>query len=76
MPDAHEELAARRKKLAEALVHDAAVLRHQMAGGAKSPTARLPHVVIRNADELHLASGEAVVVTGGRDSALLIDGVK
>lgn len=74
--DHRDELAARRKALAEALVHDATELQHQMAGSVESPTARLPHVVIRNADELHLASGEAVVVTGGRDSALLIDEVK
>lgn len=37
---------------------------------------RLPHVVIRNADELRLASGEATVVTGGPDSAVLVDGIK
>ncbi|MFI7329378.1 helix-turn-helix transcriptional regulator [Streptomyces rubiginosohelvolus] len=37
---------------------------------------RLPHVVIRNADELRLASGDTTVVTGGPDSTLLIDGIK
>ncbi|WP_186343705.1 AlpA family transcriptional regulator [Streptomyces sp. CFMR 7] len=42
----------------------------------KATSIRLPHVVIRNADELRLASGEAAVVTGGADSAILIDGIK
>lgn len=46
------------------------------AVGGKSATARQPHVVIRNADELRLASGEATVVTGGPDSAILVDGIK
>ncbi|WP_432008744.1 helix-turn-helix transcriptional regulator [Streptomyces bacillaris] len=45
-------------------------------GSRSAASVRLPHVVIRNADELRLASGEATVVTGGPDSALLIDGIK
>ncbi|MGW5291461.1 hypothetical protein [Streptomyces bacillaris] len=46
------------------------------AAGVAATSNRLPHVVVRNADELRLASGEATVVTGGPDSALLIDGIK
>ncbi|MGC5534205.1 helix-turn-helix transcriptional regulator [Streptomyces sp. SR-10] len=42
----------------------------------KTTSTRLPRVVIRNADELRLASGEATVVTGGPTSTLLIDGIK
>lgn len=46
------------------------------AAGVAATFNRLPHVVVRNADELRLASGDATVVTGGPDSALLIDGIK